>query len=268
MDFQNSTYIRSHYLSILAQALELKKLENKTIKLIEPLNIKIKKDLVDIGFSSKYSNKENIVNLDNNMISLINIKKEDEAYYHFLLDTMHKLNGKINNLSVELSNKIMQKITELFNNVFRHSQSKSGFFCSGKFDNSLKIFNFTIVDNGVSIKEKVNEYFKSLKKQNKERFDFSKYKEIDGIEAIKWAYEYGNSTTGKGGFGLNLLKEFISKSKGRLEIISNDGYIKINKGIIEQEYLDKSFDGTIVSIGLSVDDSRFYSLSEENENDN
>jgi len=88
------------------------------------------------------------------------------------------------------------------------------------------------------------------------------------LETIKWALIDNNSTTGSGGFGLSLLKELILKSKGRLEIISNDGYYKIENGKESGEILKNKFNGTIISVGLSTDNSTYYYLKEGDNNDN
>ncbi len=152
--------------------------------------------------------------------------------------------------------------------MFRHSKSKLGFFCSGQLDDKQKIINFTIVDSGITIKTNINRYFEDLKKDNKKILDFSKFNELNGYDAIKWALENGNSTTGKGGFGLNLLQELILKSGGRLEIISNDGYFYINNGIIREQKLDYDFEGTIVSIGLSTDINRLCIIKGDNNDKN
>jgi hypothetical protein len=266
LDFSKATFIRNNFISIIAMALEIQK--DKDIEIIEPENKRIQNALKNIGFLSLYSKCNNGIDLNNTMIQCTNIQEEDIKYYEFLEYFIAQLNGKIKNLSKELSNKIMQKIGEQCSNVFRHSESKLGFFCSGQFFQKKEEFYFTIVDNGVTIKSNVNKYLKRLTKENKGLFNFHNYKELNSLESIKWALIDNNSTTGSGGFGLSLLKELILKSKGRLEIISNNGYYKIEDSKESGEILKNKFNGTIISVGLSTDNSIYYYLKEGDNNDN
>ena len=85
-------------------------------------------------------------NLDNNnniyeissIVKYTNISLDDwNSLVEFHKYFEDQLNKNIKNLSPELSNKIIQKIFELFSNVFRHSQSELGFFCAGQiYDNN------------------------------------------------------------------------------------------------------------------------------------
>jgi hypothetical protein len=261
LDFSSTSFIRNNFISIIGLALEIQK--DKNINIVEPKNAKIKNALKNIGFLSKYSECTKGIDINNTMIQYTNIEKENEDYYQFLEYFISQLNRKVNNLSDSLRYKIIQKIGEQFSNVFRHSESELGFFCSGQFYPSKDEFYFTIVDNGVTIKNNVNKYLRKLAKENKGFLNLKKYKEKSGLESIEWALINENSTTGSGGFGLNLLKDLIIKSKGNLEIISNDGYYKITNGQISGETLKNKFDGTIVSICLSTDNSTYYYLKGE-----
>ncbi len=265
LDFSSASFVRNNFISIIGLALELQC--DKKIKIIEPNNEKIKNALSTIGFLSYYCDYEKRIDINNTMIQYTNIAKEDEEYYKFLNYFYKQLNRKVNNLSQQLKEKIMQKIAEQFSNVFRHSGSDMGFFCSGQFYPKKEEFYFTIVDNGVTIKYNVNQYFKKLIKDNKRLFDKIEFKEISGLDAIKWALMDTHSTTGSGGFGLSLLKELIIKSKARLEIVSGNGYYSIVKGEEYGELLQKSFNGTIVSVGLSTNMDKYFYLKGEAQND-
>ncbi|MFK7780392.1 MAG: hypothetical protein QM490_04545 [Candidatus Gracilibacteria bacterium] len=264
LDFSSAGFIRNNYLSIIGLALEMKIKENKQIQIIEPIKPKVKESLENIGFLSQFTN--NIVGTDihNTMVGYKNIDLNDwDGLYEFYTYFEQQLNKNVNNLSSELSNKIIQKIFELFSNVFRHSKSKLGFFCSGQFYPDNHKFYFTIVDGGVTIKNNVNEYLKSIFDDNKGLKNIlKKYEEKNGIETIKWALIGNHSTTGEGGLGLSLLKELIEKSKGTLEIISNDGYYSIKDGVESEEVIKSNFNGTIISIGLNTNESTYYYLKD------
>lgn len=267
LDFSSSSFIQNNLISILGLALEIQK--NKTIKITKPKAKNIMNDLKNIGFLSKYSDGKNEIDLDHTMIQYINIQQEDTDYFRFLEFFIKQLDKRVKNLSPELKKKITQKIIELFSNVFRHSESELGFFCSGQFDPSQKKFYITIADGGVTIKTKVNKYIEKLSiKKNPNSSDNIDYDAHNGYEAIRWALIDTNSTTGSGGFGLSLLKELIMKSQGILEIVSNDGYYKIEKGEISGKVLKNEFKGTIINIGLSTSDEQYFYLDKgENQND-
>jgi hypothetical protein len=101
------------------------------------------------------------------MIRYTNIPLEnyDESFAVFHVYFKEQFTGKVANLSPKLLKKILQKIYELFSNVFRHSESALGLFCSGQFYPKSEQFKFTIADNGTTIKTKVNRYLSiSLKR--------------------------------------------------------------------------------------------------------
>lgn len=263
LDFSSAGFIRNNYLSIIGLALEMKIKENKQVQIIEPIKSKVQESLENIGFLSHYKNNMLNVKIDDTMVRYTNIDLNDwDGLHDFYTYFEQQLNKNVNNLSSELSNKIIQKIFELFSNVFRHSNSELGFFCSGQFYPDNHKFYFTIVDGGVTIKNNVNNYLRNIFDTNKGLKNIlKKYENKDGNEAIKWALVGNHSTTGEGGLGLSLLKELIEKSKGTLEIISNDGCYCIKDGI-EQKEVNNNFNGTIISIGLNTNESTYYYLKD------
>ncbi len=264
LDFSSARFIRNNYLSIIGLALEMKIKENKQVQIIEPMKAKVKESLKNIGFLSQFTNNPMGVDTHNTMVQYTNIDLNDwNGLYEFYTYFEEQLNKNVNNLSSELSNKIIQKIFELFSNVFRHSKSEFGFFCSGQFYPTNNKFYFTIVDGGVTIKNNVNDYLKNIFDTNKGLKNIlKKYEGKNGTEAIKWALIGNHSTTGEGGLGLSLLKELIEKSKATLEIISNDGYHAIKDGAESTEIMLNEFNGTIISIGLNTDEKTYFYLKE------
>lgn len=273
IDFSFATFIRNHYLSIIGMGLEV--VQNRGIKVVikKPRSQKVLDTLQKIGFLSKFCEEKDGDDTYRTMLRYTNIPLENydlplqEFYSYFIA----QFTGKIDNLSPKLLNKILQKIFELFSNVFRHSDSALGLFCSGQFYPSREKFNFTIVDNGVTIKTNVNRYLSKEFLKNRSTADKifgTKYEPRNGIDAIKWALEDTHSTTGQGGLGLSLLMEFITISGGSIEIISNDGYYSIKDGKESFKKLEESFEGTIVSIELNTVSDRYYFLKEEQQDAN
>jgi len=264
LNFQNASFIRNNYLSIIGLAIEKVKLKEGKCSINPPQNPKVLKAMRDVEFLDKFCEIEKGADNHKTMIRYTNIRNDgDVELFEFYNYFQKKLLARVKNISEKLANKIMQKVFELFSNVFRHSKSELGLFCSGQFYPSNNKFYFTIVDGGVGIKQNVNEYFKKKFDETKSLFSRKKYQEKDAIECIKWAVQEGHSTTGKGGLGLALLMELIKKSDGQLEIISDNGYYAIKNGKITAQVLEEKFNGTIISIGLDTDAGKFYYLKGE-----
>lgn len=151
-----------------------------------------------------------------------------------------------------LSKKINTSIFELFENARTHGDCRNIYTCGQitKDEESTRI-DFTIVDMGKTIKTNVNEYLK---------------KNLSGSEAIDWAMVLGHTTkTGdvSGGLGLDIIFEFIQLNKGRIQIVSSDGYWEYyNNKTIKREF-EKPFLGTIANIEVNLDDKKRYKLKEE-----
>lgn len=191
INFIKAKFIRNHYLSIIGMAIEVVKKRGVIVKIKKPIEKKVLDSMIKIGFLTVFCNTKNRKDTHNTMVRYTNIPIENygldlQKFYSYF---MRQFMGKIDNLSPILLKKILQKFFELFSNVFRHSQSALGFFCSGQFYPKNNKFNFTIVDNGVTIKSNVNKYL--LKKHIEERsFSekiFKKFKPLNGLEAIEWA---------------------------------------------------------------------------------
>lgn len=272
LDFSEATFIRNNFLSIIGLAIEEIIIKNKKYQIIEPNTEKVKSAMQRVGFMAHYCNSECKVDQYGTMIQFTKIELGDNnSLFKFYSYFTSRLENRVANLSPKLLNKIAQKIYELFSNVFRHSKSKHGFICSGQFYPNDNKFTFTIVDGGVTIKHNVNSYLETLHEQRRTPLEkilsSNKYTPISGAESIKWSLEERNSTTGEGGLGLSLLKELIIKSKGIMEIISGTGYYCMKDGKINSHDVEKSFQGTIISIELDTDPGTYYYLvGEKNEN--
>lgn len=261
LNFQKASFIRNNYLSIIGLAIEKIKLQNGEYSINPPQDSKVLKAMKDVEFLDKFCEIEKGLDNYKTMIRYSNIRSDsDVRLYEFYEYFQKKLLAKVQNISEKLANKIMQKVFELFSNVFRHSKSELGLFCSGQFYPSNDKFYFTIVDGGIGIKENVNRYLREEFNKKRSPFSRKKYQEKDAVESIKWAMQEGHSTTGKGGLGLSLLMELIKKSDGQLEIISGNGYYAIKNGKITTQVLEEHFHGTLISIGLDTDAGKFYYL--------
>jgi len=149
-----------------------------------------------------------------------------------------------------LKKKVNESLIEIFNNAVIHGNCKKIFTC-GQYYPAKNRLDFTIVNLGKTIKENVNEYLN---------------KTLSGDEAIKWAVIEGNTTKRgpiPGGLGLSLIREFISKNEGKIQIVSADGYWEQIKDTGKSECFSQAFFGTIVNLEFNTADTSSYCLASE-----
>lgn len=152
-----------------------------------------------------------------------------------------------------LSRKIVGNVIELYANAFEHSKSDIEVFtCGQRFPQKMDLL-LTIIDFGIGIPQSVNEYFKE------------KGENYNGISRLETAFQSGFSTKERGrprGLGLDLLKNFIQKNNGSMDIYSNDEYARIRSN--ESIYMKKEFyfHGTAINIKLKCDE-KYYVIEGE-----
>jgi hypothetical protein len=151
-----------------------------------------------------------------------------------------------------LGKKINESIFELFENARTHGHCNNIYTCGQIIqEKEVTRLDFTIVDMGKTIKTNVNEYLTA---------NFS------GSDAIEWAMQSGHTTkTGNvsGGLGLEIIFEFIKLNKGRIQIVSSDGYFEYYNDKMEKMSFKDPFHGTIANIEFNLDDKDSYLLKEE-----
>ena len=132
------------------------------------------------------------------------------------------------------------KIFEIPNNALTHSNSKEGIICHGYYKNK-NTFTFSIYDLGIGIPQSVRNYIK---------------KDINSIDALKWALEKGNTTKESDyprGIGFTLLEEFRKEFKGKISIITEDIlYAAREDGNTNFIKLNKIVKGTLFTLRISV----------------
>jgi hypothetical protein len=142
-------------------------------------------------------------------------------------------------------------ILEIFSNSVIHAESKNGIFTCGQLFPANKLLNFTITDLGIGFRENI------LRKRGLA---------LTSRQAIEWAMQAGNTTKNgriPGGLGLKLLREFIQKNGGKIQITSYDGYWELSSGRAQSYTLKNSFPGTVVNIVINTADQKTYRLSKE-----
>lgn len=154
-------------------------------------------------------------------------------------------------VSRTLRDEIVGRLWEIYANAFEHAQSPVGIASCGQHFPRRRELNLTVVDFGVGIPSNVRV--------------FKKNDEIPSKNAMKWAFQRGTSTKPNGvgrGVGLDLLKEFVRVTGGRLEVFSHEGYALVDDSQETFGELPTFFEGTLVNIVLKCDE-RFYRLATE-----
>ena len=155
------------------------------------------------------------------------------------------------NISPGLQDAIAGKVVEIYFNAFEHSQSSIGVFSCGQHYPESGTLQLTVVDFGIGISNSVRTLPENA--------------DMTAIEALKWAFEPGNSTKQQGvrqGEGLHILQEFVQKNHGTLMIFSNDSYVNIGDNGVRYENICTNFLGTLVNIAFRCDE-KYYCLASE-----
>lgn len=155
-------------------------------------------------------------------------------------------------VSKMLENAIVSRTWEIYWNACEHSKSPIGIYSCGQRYPRKKELNLTVADFGVGIPDNVQKHL-------------GKHK-MPADQALQWAFQIGNTTTkadfGRG-LGLDLLKEFVSKNDGKIEVYSHNGYAIISKRIETYECRQSYFPGTLINIKFRCD-NKYYCFASEN----
>ncbi len=198
-----------------------------------------------------YFGREKAKDINRTTIKFQKLKTSDGKYFkNYVIEELIK--GRISDLpkmSEGVIKKIVEAIYEIFVNAQYHSETEYIYTCGQFFPNKSEI-EFTIVDTGIGFREKINR-----------RFDSN----LSSIQALKWAVEESKTTKEglSGGLGLAVLREFVSMNKGKMQIISKDGFYQYDGESEQLKKFNGEFPGTIVNLQFKTNDSNNYLLSEE-----
>jgi len=143
-----------------------------------------------------------------------------------------------------------QSIFEVFQNAVTHSESRLGIFVCGQFYPHEQRLNITIADAGVGIRDKVRVYLRNG--------------QVSSEEAIRWALQGGNTTrTGPrpGGVGLKFLHDFVERNRGKMQMVSGDGFYEYGNGC--DTLRQAELPGATVNLEINTADTQSYRLSSE-----
>ena len=183
-------------------------------------------------------------------IEYMRLEPDDDRYFGSYIDS-RLMSKRLPHMSRGLRKKFMESIFEVFSNAVIHSQTELGIFSCGQLFPRKCRLDFSIADLGIGICRNVNE---------KTNLDFTPE------EAVIWAME-GRNTTKTGsipsGLGLKLLQEFVTKNKGRMQIVSDLAYWELSEGNTTTKSFSNPFPGTVVNIEINTADKKSYRLVSE-----
>lgn len=172
---------------------------------------------------------------------------KDDRYFAEYIEK-HLIGKGIPEMSPGLLKKFRESIYEIFSNAVIHSQTSLGIFSCGQYFHRKHRLDFSVADLGIGIRRNIHE-----------RLGL----ELSAEEAINWALEGKNTTKAgpiPGGLGLKLLREFIIKNEGRIQIVSDAGYWELSEGKVKTRTFMEPFPGTVVNIDINTADTKSYRL--------
>ncbi|MCY4778565.1 ATP-binding protein [Sphingobacterium sp. UT-1RO-CII-1] len=203
--------------------------------------------LLKNGFLTFYG-KEGKADINHTTIKYQKLKPTDGKYFKaYVIDELIG-RSELPSMSDPLKEKMVEAIYEIFVNAQIHSKSNVIYTCGQFFPAKNKI-EFTIVDTGIGFKANVDKKFNV---------------NLHACQAIKWAVQDRNTTKDiTGGIGLAVLKEFVHKNNGYMQIVSGDGFYEFNKNGEKTASFTGKFPGTIVNLQFSTNDNSNYCLASE-----
>jgi signal transduction histidine kinase len=198
-----------------------------------------------------YFGKSRAIDIHNTTIKFQKLQPKDGKFFknYVINELIEGHTTDLPRMTTGVKEKIVEAIYEIFVNAQIHSETQHIYTCGQFYPQKNKI-EFTIVDTGLGFREKINRRFESS---------------LSSIQALKWAVQDKKTTKVgvSGGIGLAVLKEFVRMNRGKMQIISNDGFYQYD-GISEVlQVFTGEFPGTIVNLQFRTDDSKNYLLQSE-----
>jgi len=248
LDFKKTVWFEANLCAVLGALLNKVEDGLNVIK-IENLSPKLEKLLKRNFFLSHFGGLK-ISDFYETTVKYKKFKVNEEKLFKNYLDMELLAKTIMPDMSNLLRKKINESVFEIFNNAVIHGHSQNIFSC-GQYFPKKKRLDFSIVDIGISIKQKVNEFLR---------------RNLSGEKAIQWAVEKGHTTrTGNipGGLGFSLIREFLEKNNGKIQIISGDGFWEQYGTEVKSSGYPKDLPGAIVNLEFNIDDKSHYRLLSE-----
>jgi len=254
VDLSNVSFIDANLCALIGTIFELFESKSNSIKIIN-INPRVETILRKNEFLLRFGYNK-IDDQFNTAVTYRKFTPEDDVSFSAYIQNQLLNKAGFPSHSEKLGKAITRNIFEIYENARTHGQCKYIHTCGQFFPrNPDKPLQFTIVDKGVNIKQNVSHYLK---------------REVAAEDAIEWAMVKGNTTkTGvtSGGLGLAVIFEFIKLNKGKIQVVSSDGFYEFKNGNVVKKKMNYIFDGTIVNIKFNLNDANHYILQEEVDDD-
>ena len=224
--------------------------ENLNTVKLKNIHPKVEVILSKNGFLSHYG-REKIPDRWGTTIPYQRFDVKDDRYFASYIEAELIHRQEMPAMSPGLLKKFRESVFEIFSNAVLHSRTELGIFSCGQFFPKRHLIDFSVADLGIGIRQNVKENTGS---------------DLTPEAAIAWATD-GRNTTKRGqipgGLGLKLLGEFIDLNLGRIQIVSDAGYWRREKGKTTAARLSQPFPGTVVSVEINTADTQSYALASE-----
>lgn len=249
-DFKRVVFLEANLCALIGTIFEILESRKNKISLINinsAIETILRKNafLEPFGFSRKFDNYDTV-------LTYMKFTPNDDVGFNAYINRELLSKSQFPSHSEKLGREITRNIFEIYENARTHGKCDYIHTCGQFFPRKIdKPLHFTIVDKGDNIKQNVSQYLK---------------KDISAEDAIEWAMVKGNTTkTGdtSGGLGLAVIFDFIKLNKGKIQIISSDGFYEFNNGNVIKKRLNSVFEGTIVNIKFNLNDVNHYILTNE-----
>jgi hypothetical protein len=248
IDMQYTTWMDANMCAPLGAILYRVGRDLNTVKVTNiPNNVKV--ILAKNGFLCNYgwTRREDTYG---STIEYKRFEPKDDRYFAEYIEK-HLIGKGIPAMSSGLLKKFRESIYEIFSNAVIHSQTKQGIFSCGQYYYRNHRLDFSVTDLGLGIRRNILE---------------QRGINLTAEQAINWAMEGKNTTKAgpiPGGLGLKLLREFIIKNEGRIQIVSDNGYWELSEGKVKTMAFSEPFPGTVVNIEINTADTKSYRLVSE-----
>ena len=245
LDFQNTTWFDANMLAMLGAIMEFAWTNEFDIVNLGPEQEKIFKKT-----RYSYFGGESLPDRYQTTVEYRKSKVSEIGSFEKYLEKKLLVHPGLPNMSALLRKKIKESILEIFNNAKMHGNCEFVFSCGQYYPRKGRL-DFTIVDIGNTIHKNVRDY---------------SGRNVSGKRAIEWAVSE-RTTTRKGnipgGLGFAVIREFLCKNNGKMQIASADGYWYEKGRISNSEDLNVFFGGTAVNLEFNVNDQSSYCLTSE-----
>lgn len=254
LDFSKCKFLRPNAIVFLGGLTKV--LKGKNIQVIFLLNT-FKEKVLEIlkrnGFAEAFEFDKRI-ELGQAIPYREDIENNSESITNYLSDSWLKYNWI--HISDKLKNRIVSRLWEIYNNVFEHSKSSVGAISCGQYLPKKKELLLSVVDFGIGIPQSVKNFI--ITKGNEPTNADSYYLQL----AFRPGFTSLFDNNIPRGMGLGILKDFIDKNEGKLEIYSNNSYALSEKDNESFSDNHKGFQGTIVHVTLKCDEGYYKLISE------